>query len=92
MPVIDLFNFVVDQNIADEDVDAYLEKVSCMTLPFNLSLLLLPLEYSHNDPFCMIDGNCLTILCFNHRFRKRLWKMEVQFQMMMKLLLQSWFR
>ncbi|RCV32003.1 hypothetical protein SETIT_6G223100v2 [Setaria italica] len=27
MPVIDLFNFVVDQNIADEDVDAYLEKV-----------------------------------------------------------------
>nr|CAB3483622.1 unnamed protein product [Digitaria exilis] len=27
MPVIDLFNFVVDQNIADEDVDAYLEKM-----------------------------------------------------------------
>ncbi|CAL5005076.1 unnamed protein product [Urochloa decumbens] len=27
MPVIDLFNFVVDQNIADEDVDAYLEKI-----------------------------------------------------------------
>ncbi|PAN36369.1 hypothetical protein PAHAL_6G277300 [Panicum hallii] len=27
MPVIDLFNFVVNQNIADEDVDAYLEKI-----------------------------------------------------------------
>ncbi|CAO2211618.1 unnamed protein product [Urochloa humidicola] len=27
MPVIDLFNFVVDHNIADKDVDAYLEKV-----------------------------------------------------------------
>jgi hypothetical protein len=42
MPVIDLFNFVVNQNIADEDVDAYLEKVPCMseykTIPFNLSL------------------------------------------------------
>ena len=41
MPVMDLFNFVVNQNIADEDVDAYLEKVSCMfeykTIHVNLS-------------------------------------------------------
>lgn len=52
MPVIDLFNFVVDQNIADEDVDAYLEKVSCMfeykTLPFNLHCNHHPFESSHN--------------------------------------------
>ena len=27
MTVLELFNFVVDQNIADEDVDDYLEKV-----------------------------------------------------------------
>ena len=27
MTVMDLFNFVIDQNIADDDVDDYLEKV-----------------------------------------------------------------
>jgi hypothetical protein len=56
MPVIDLFNFVVDQNIADEDVDAYLEKVSCMfeykTLPFNLSLL----PYLLNVPIMILSA------------------------------------
>uniref|UniRef100_A0A453S352 Uncharacterized protein n=1 Tax=Aegilops tauschii subsp. strangulata TaxID=200361 RepID=A0A453S352_AEGTS len=28
MTVMDLFNFVIDQNIADDDVDDYLEKGS----------------------------------------------------------------
>ena len=27
MTLMDLFNFVIDQNIADDDVDDYLEKV-----------------------------------------------------------------
>jgi len=44
MTVTDLFNFVIDQNIADEDVDGYLDKVSSVlaynALPFNLSLQL----------------------------------------------------
>jgi len=31
MRVTDLFNFVIDQNIADEDVDGYLDKVSSVT-------------------------------------------------------------
>ena len=38
MTVTDLFNFVIDQTISDEDVDDYLEKVflsECATLPFN---------------------------------------------------------
>lgn len=33
MTVSKLFNFVVDQNIADEDVDDYLEKV-CLYVSF----------------------------------------------------------
>jgi len=37
MTVTDLFNFVIDQSISDEDVDDYLEKVflsECATLSF----------------------------------------------------------
>lgn len=66
MPVIDLFNFVVNQNIADEDVDAYLEKVSCMfeyrTLPFSLHCNHHLLK-THNDA-CMIDGNLIVNIVF----------------------------
>lgn len=66
MPVIDLFNFVVNQNIADEDVDAYLEKVSCMfeykTLPFSLHcnhhLLKVPIMMP------TIDGNLIVNIVF----------------------------
>jgi hypothetical protein len=41
MTVTDLFNFVIDQSISDEDVDDYLEKVflsECATLSLSLSL------------------------------------------------------
>jgi len=42
MIVTDLFNFVIDQSISDEDVDDYLEKV----------LLSLSIPHSHcNDHF-----------------------------------------
>lgn len=34
MTVTDLFNFVIDQSISDEDVDDYLEKVIlCLSIP-----------------------------------------------------------
>jgi RIO kinase 1 len=35
MSITDLFNFVIDQNIADKDVDNYLEKVCWMNIPIN---------------------------------------------------------
>jgi hypothetical protein len=38
MTVTELFNFVVDQNIADEDVDDYLEKV-CLYFTFSSYIL-----------------------------------------------------
>jgi hypothetical protein len=39
MTVTELFNFVVDQNIADEDVDDYLEKV-CLYSTFSSYITL----------------------------------------------------
>jgi len=48
MTVTDLFNFVIDQSISDEDVDDYLEKVFLSERATLSSLPSLYKSYGHN--------------------------------------------